>query len=231
MSRELRVGLLMVLLVSQPADMAQMRAHFEQALVLHSAVIGGELATVAPAARVLADQVARFQAGSPSPASPAASRALTALADGASKVAEAKSILDAAIVTAEMLSACGRCHRASRVTPTFPGPAPSTAGGLVGHMREHQVAADQLVQGLVVPSDAAWRSGARALATAPMHAEELPLDPVDRPPLARTEERLHRLATGAAEATDPAARAAFYGQFLAGCADCHTRYAKAKPRP
>jgi hypothetical protein len=59
-----------------------------------------------------------------------------------------------------------------------------------------------------------------------------PVTAVVRAPLAQTEERLHRLATGAAQATDPAARAAFYGQFLAGCADCHPRYATlTQPKP
>ena len=99
-------------------------------------------------------------------------------------------------------------------------------------MLEHQVAVQQLVEGLVVPSDATWRNGARALAAAPMNATELPVDAAVRRQLAPTEERLHRLATGAAEADDPFARAAFYGQLLAACADCHTRYAKAaRPKP
>ncbi|MDH4065501.1 MAG: hypothetical protein OEW19_13970, partial [Acidobacteriota bacterium] len=44
--------------------------------------------------------------------------------------------------------------------------------------------------------------------------------------LAPTEERVHRLATDAIQATDAKTRAGFYGQVLAGCADCHKLHAK-----
>ena len=119
MTRGLRVALLMILVVPQPAGRAQMRAHFDQALVLHAAVIRGDLAAVGPAARTLADQVVQSQSVSPALAS---SRPLAALADGARKVAQSRTILAAAIETAGMLSACGRCHRAAGVTPAFPAP-------------------------------------------------------------------------------------------------------------
>ncbi len=229
MNRDLRVAVLIVLMAAQPADQAQMRAHFDQALVLHGAVIRGDLAAVGPAARALADEVARSQSGSQALAS---SRPLAALAEGARQVAQARTILEAAVDTAGMLSACGRCHRAAGVTPAFPAPAQPVGAGLTGHMLEHQVAVQQLVEGLVVPSDATWRNGARALASAPLNATELPVDAAVRTRLASTEERLHRLAAGAAEATDLSARAAFYGQLLAACADCHTRYAAlARPKP
>jgi cytochrome c553 len=229
MTSGLRVLLPMLLVVPQPAGQAQMRAHFDQALVLHEAVIQGNLPAVGTAARALADQVTESQTSAPALAS---SRPLAALADGARKVAQSRTILAAAIETAGMLSACGRCHRAAGVTPAFPAPSQPVATGLTGHMQEHQVAVRQLVEGLVVPSDAAWRNGARALAAAPLNATELPVDAALRRQLAPTEERLHRLATGAAESDDPFARAAFYGQLLAACADCHTRYAKvARPRP
>jgi len=99
-------------------------------------------------------------------------------------------------------------------------------GGVVGHMLEHQVAVDLMFQGLVVPSDSLWRQGTRAMATAPLHPRELPVDSAVRRELAPTEERVHRIATAAAQATDPFARAGFYGQMLAGCADCHKRHAR-----
>jgi cytochrome c553 len=229
MHRAPHIALLIILTAGVPADTRQMRAHFEQALRLHAAVIRGDLAAVGPAARALADQVAQSQAGSPALTS---SRPLAALADGARKVAQSTTILAAAIETAGMLSACGRCHRAAGVTPAFNAPAQPVATGLTGHMLEHQVAVQQLVEGLVVPSDAIWRNGARAQASAPLNPTELPVDAAVRRQLAPTEERLHRLAAGAAEADDPFARAAFYGQLLAACADCHTRYARAaRPKP
>ncbi len=224
MNRAPRVAGLIILITASPAaDMIQMRAHFDQALLLHDAVIRGDRAAVGPAARALAEQVAESQSGSQTPAS---SRPLAALAEGARRVARASSVLEAAVETAGVLSACGRCHRASAVTPAFPAPAQPVAAGLSGHMLEHQAAVRQLVEGLVAPSDATWRNGARALAAAPLNAMDLPVNSAVRTELAPTEERLHRLAAGAADANDPFARAAFYGQLLAACADCHTRYEK-----
>ena len=223
MNRALQIAVV-VLAAAPAAGAVQMRAHFDQALLLHDAVIRGDLAAVGPAARALAQQVSESQSTSRPPGS---SRPLVALADGARKVAEARTILEAAIDTAGMLSACGRCHRASGITPAFPAPAQPVGAGLSKHMLEHQAAVRQLVEGLVAPSDAIWRSGARALASAPLNPTDLPVDAAVRTQLAPTEERLHRLATGAAEANDPSARAAFYGQLPAACADCHTRYARA----
>jgi cytochrome c553 len=196
-----------------------MRAHFNQAMVVHAAVIRGDLAAVAPAARVLADQdPASLPAGSASH--------VDAMKQAARLATEAADILAAGQATARMLIACGNCHRALGTMPALATRSRPPVGGIVGHMLEHQLAVDQMLQGLVVPSDSLWRQGTRAMAAAPMHPRELPVDSAVRRELAPIEERVHRMATEAVQATDPFARAGFYGQMLAGCADCHKRHAK-----
>jgi cytochrome c553 len=196
-----------------------MRAHFNQAMVVHAAVIRGDLAAVAPAARVLADQdPASLPAGSASH--------VAAMKQAAREAADARDILAAGQATARMLSACGNCHRALGTMPAVTSRPRPSVGGIVGHMLEHQVAVDQMLEGLVVPSDSLWRAGTRAMATAPLHSRELPVDSAVRRELAPTEERVHRMATDAVQASDPFARAGFYAQMLAGCADCHKRHAK-----
>jgi hypothetical protein len=85
---------------AEPPASAQaeyMRAHFNQAMVVHAAVIRGDLAAVAPAARVLADQ---------DPASlPAGSAAhVDAMKQAARLATEAADILAAGQATARMLT-------------------------------------------------------------------------------------------------------------------------------
>lgn len=191
-----------------------MGGHFNRALEVHAAVIRGDVAAAGIHAEALAVQLEDGpKAGSPT--------ALGAVIDAARAIRSAPDVLTAAQETAAMLGACGRCHRASRVVPQLPAPSRAETQDLAGKMRAHSAAAEQLLQGLVVPSDASWNTGARALAAAPMVARELPLDATLRPRLTQVEERLQRLGAEAAQTSDPRGRAAFYAQFLAACADCH----------
>jgi cytochrome c553 len=139
----------------------------------------------------------------------------------AQQAAEAKDIVSAAFSTAVMLTTCGDCHRAVGTMPSAPLTPRPELGGVVGHMLQHQRAADQILQGLIVPSNTLWRAGAEALVAAPLHPSDLPVDATLRQKMAPVEERIHRLAGAAAQVTDSRARASFYAQILAGCADCH----------
>lgn len=201
------------------AQAEYMRAHFNQAIVVHAAIIRGDLGAVAPAARLLAEQ-------DPGAMPTGSAAHVNAMKEAARQAVEAPDILAAGQATARMLTACGNCHRAVGTMPALASRARPPVGGVVGHMVDHQVAVDLMLQGLVVPSDSLWRQGTRAMATAPLHARELPVDSSVRRELAPTEERIHRMATEATQATDPFARAGFYGQMLAGCADCHKRHPK-----
>jgi hypothetical protein len=197
---------------------AAMRGHFDAALEVHAAIIEGDLAAAGARAEALAASMAQ------EPASETSAPARVAILDAAGAVQRAADVLAAARATADLLNGCGRCHRAEHVAPAF---APITRGRsdtLVDRMHIHRNAADQLLAGLIVPSDEAWRSGARELATAALYDPGLPVDPAVHQALSATQERFHRLATEAVQADDPRARAAFYAQFLAGCADCHTRH-------
>ncbi|HQZ39698.1 MAG TPA: hypothetical protein PLH72_11730 [Vicinamibacterales bacterium] len=148
---------------------AYMKAHLGQVLVVHAAVIRGDLAAVGPAARALAtldDQ--QFPAGAPDQ--------VKAMKAAAARAADATDALAAGRATAEMLTACGNCHRTVGTRPAVPARPRPEVGGVVGHMLEHQLAADQLLEGLVIPSDTLWRAGARALMVAPLNPRELPVD-------------------------------------------------------
>jgi mono/diheme cytochrome c family protein len=203
------------------ARQARMEVHFAQVMAVHEAVIRGDLAaTREPAAWLAAHAGADSLPEGSAPY-------VAAMREAAARTAAATSVLEVAMGTAAMLKTCGDCHRGLGTMPAAPLALPPTAvRGLVGHMLAHQHAADQMLQGLVVPSSPLWREGAAALATRPLEDEELPRDVKLGREAKASEHRIHVLAGDAGRVDDPAARAVFYGQILARCADCHAAHPK-----
>jgi hypothetical protein len=195
---------------------AYMQVHFSQAMTVHEALIRGDLLAVTGPAIWLATHEA--------PGSmPAGSAPFVAqMRRAARRTADTSSMLDAALGAADMLRTCGDCHRAVGTMPAPQLQPPSAeVQGVVGHMLAHQQALDQMLQGLIVPSSASWRSGAEALRAAPLRPNTLPRDPKLSSTLVASETRIHELASQASRVEDTAARAVFYGQILSRCADCH----------
>ena len=93
-------------------------------------------------------------------------------------------------------------------------------------MLAHQHAADQMLQGLITPSDALWREGATGLSTSPLDDDAVPAEAKLGREAKASERRIHVLAVEARRVEAPAARAVFYGQILARCADCHAAHPK-----
>jgi hypothetical protein len=200
-----------------PQHAAHMQVHFHEALVVHDAVTRGDLAAARPPAAWLATHVP--------PAMPAGTSAhVEAMQAAARQAADADTMLGAAMASAAMLKACGDCHRAAGRMPAMPVAVRPEVGGIVGHMLEHQTAAEQMAQGLIVPSSAQWRAGAEGFRTAPLHREAIPPGMKVPSALLASEARIHELADQALRTEDPAARAVFYGQILARCADCHSQH-------
>jgi cytochrome c551/c552 len=144
----------------------------------------------------------------------------------ARRTADASTMLEAALGTADMLKTCGDCHQVAGTRPSAPLASGVEVGGVVGHMLEHQRAADQMLQGLVIPSSTSWRSGAEGFRVAPLRRDKLPDDPMLTPQLIASEKRIHGLAEQAGKTEAAAARAVFYGQIIASCADCHSLHRK-----
>ena len=209
---------------SDPGRAAQMRDHYTVALTLHGAVIRGDLPSVVQHARTLA----KYEG--PSPAAAGTASHVAAIRQAADQAAAAKDLVSAAYASGLMLAACGDCHRAAGVMPAAPvGPRPQV-GGTVGHMLAHQRAADQMLQGLVVPSNSLWLEGTKAFVSAPLHDPQLSGSRARDRAMLTTEQRIHRIASDAAQATDSRSRASFYSQMLAGCADCHKQQSQWGPK-
>lgn len=209
--------------VQEMDRLAQMQQHFGQVMTMHEALIRGDLQTVRESATWLAGR--DRPAGLPDGSEPY----IEAMRQAAARAASAPDALAAASATAAMLATCGDCHRAVGAEPVLAVARRAGRDGLAGHMEDHRVASELMLQGLVVPSASRWEKGAAGFAAAPLHPESLPKGE-DRERLAQTEAHVHRAASRALQATDSVARGMVYGEILAGCADCHQHHpARATP--
>jgi cytochrome c553 len=195
-----------------------MDEHFTRIRDLEEAVIRGDVEAAKEPARWIADH--QETAGLPE----GTQRFATEMKTAASSVAAADDLTKAAASAAEVLSTCGHCHAAAKITPKMPEAVPPVAApGTAGHMRAHQYAIDLMYRGLIVPSTALWMKGAEALKAAPLADKELAKF-TKEPGL--FEARVHELASQAVNAPDTSTRVAIYGELIGGCASCHGLHGK-----
>jgi cytochrome c553 len=192
-----------------------MRHHFSQVLLIHEAVIRGDLAAVRGPANELAD------IGVPPAVPPDAGPFVGAIRAAGRRAAAATTLASAARATVAMIAECANCHRAVGVFPAPTTPRVPDVGGLVGHMLDHRQAADEMLQGLLIPSASRWNEGATRLRGATLRPSQLPPDPRLTGDIRRAEEQVHRLAEQAVAADTPLARSSTYVQLLTTCAECH----------
>ena len=85
---------------------------------------------------------------------------------------------------------------------------------------------DDLLLGLVVPSDGRWREGAIRLRTAAMRPDDWP-PPAELPiTIRQADVTVHELADEAIRATSPLEQAPVYSKLLLTCASCHGLHAR-----
>jgi mono/diheme cytochrome c family protein len=153
---------------------------------------------------------------------------LDAMNAAAARVAEAKDVAEASRGLAGVARTCGNCHTTLGGPGPVVGEAPHESVEVVPRMQRHQWAAARLWDGLVVPSEDAWKAGARVLADAPLEPELLtpgksPVPAIGT--LARSVQELARKAS-VAEALD---RDAIYGELVSTCSACHLRLGGGPP--
>jgi len=196
-----------------------MTDHFSHIHDIEQAVIRGDL----EAAQAPAQWLVEHQTLSNLPSDSALY--LAEIRNSASGVASTDDIGNAAVATATMVAACGKCHTATGVTPTMPSvAAPSGPEGITGHMQQHMQAVDLLYEGLAAPSDELWKKGAELLKASPLEGENLPEELSDD--VKGAEARVHEMADRAINATDTGAKVAIYGELIGGCASCHGLHGK-----
>jgi mono/diheme cytochrome c family protein len=205
---------------TNPIRLAQMQHHFTQIALIHQSIIRGDLGSIRkPALELVA-------LPTPNAIPAAAEFHVASIRAAARTAADATTLADAAASTVRMLMQCSECHRqvGVGVVPNV-GRTPDV-GGMVGHMLDHQRAADDMLLGLLIPSPSQWRDGAQRLSVAALKTAELPVDPALTKDVKKAEDRVHELAKKAQSAADANARAAIYTQLISECAQCHVAHAR-----
>lgn len=203
---------------SEPSLAGHMQANFQLGLQARDAIIDADLATAQQKARDLGWQdyhkvLPEHWLGD-----------VDRMQQAARGVAEAKDLNEAAYKMSALAATCGECH--SRL----PGRAPEreqdhgfSAKGpedIQTRMARHERAADGLWFGLTEPSDAAWRTGARALIEAPLSAPVVEGKPVE-PEFDAKMEVVRDIGRRALESDKHEDRIKVFGELLASCASCH----------
>ena len=198
-------------LPSDPARMVAMQHHFGDVSLVLEAVIRGDLGAI----REPASRLATLKTP---PGVPAASlQYVAAISEAGRRAMNAQTIQASAAAAASLVRQCGECHLASSVRPVPTTVARPDVGGVVGHMLDHQRAADQLLQGLVIPSPELWKIGAQTLLASPLKRAELPSDPRLTREVQASEQAVHDIAAEGVEANTLTQRANNYGQLIAAC--------------
>ena len=194
--------------VDSDARRSEMQDHYSQLVAIHDAVVQGDL----DAARGPATELAYLSVPVGSPLATAAIGA--AIRDGARRVSSETTVVGAARATTAIIRACADCHRASGAA--ISGDAiVRRRREISGDMADHVRAADDLLLGLLLPSDARWMLGADRLRSS--------LLPAPGVTPASVNDTLQYLTDRSRRATTPSARASNYVQLLTTCADCHRK--------
>lgn len=144
-----------------------------------------------------------------------------AMIAAAKRVRASKTTREAAEAFAALSQRCGDCHAAFITGPrSIPRAVPQDFPDPSG-MRRHQWAAARLWEGLVAPSDEAWRSGALTLAEAPLEPTKLTPGMSPHPRVSTLAAEMHSLGRDAASVAAPEARVMVYAQIMMTCATCH----------
>ena len=199
----------------------QMHEQLARVTAMQEAVIRGDVEAAVEPARWIADhqETAGLPAGQEA--------VLADMKKSAAVVAEAKDFKNAATATAMVISYCGTCHSAAKVSPAIAeAPKPAGDGPLAAHMLEHQWATDLLYQGLVMPSGDRWQKGLTAMEGTPLAEKDLPKDAKLTKEVAALEKKVHEMAAKAKTTTDIGTKVAFYGEYIGGCAGCHALHGK-----
>lgn len=210
-----------------PSSRDRLWAHYARGNELVTAVIDGDLARARNAGRELAAEAAsETQSAGDSAYAPH-------VLLHARQVAEAADIPAAAAAAGELAQSCGGCHQARGLIPRYTAAPVPTEGrnAIQTQMRLHLWAADRMWDGLVLPSDSAWAWGARTMGLEPLYQFDVGLRTGNLEQAQQMAQRVFELGGRARRASDPAARAGIYGEFLAACASCHrvARWRRSQP--
>lgn len=204
-------------LPESPTSKARMREHDVHGAALRDAIARADLAAARREAKFLADL--RLGGG----IEPTWRRKLDAMNAAAAQVADARDLAGASRDLGAVAQTCGDCHATLGGPSVVVGEPPAEGSGVAFRMKRHQWAATRLWDGLVVPSDDAWKAGAHVLADAPLEPEVMTPGRSPVPAIGSLVVSVRELARKASAAETAVDRSAVYGELMATCAGCHER--------
>ena len=89
-------------------------------------------------------------------------------------------------------------------------------------MRRHLWAVNRMWEGLIAPSDSAWKGGSEVLAAVRVKASDITRAPSEEPQVSYLIQRLREIGAAGSETTSRETRSELYGELLSLCADCHS---------
>jgi hypothetical protein len=194
---------------------AHMRGHEKLAEAMRDALIRGDLEEARGEGRLIT------QLRLEGPDGALWRQRLDAMKLAAAQVGAAVDLRAASSAAGLVAKTCGECHTVFGRPGILVGQEDPQGSGLAADMRYHQRAAERLWEGLSVPSDEAWNSGALALSQAALVPESLIPGKTPALRLGGLAQTVHGLGSQASTVESVDGRAALYGQVLATCAECH----------
>jgi mono/diheme cytochrome c family protein len=122
---------------------------------------------------------------------------------------------------AAVAATCGDCHTMLQNSPWRSEHSAARGATVRADMVRHAWAAASLWEGLVQPSEDAWRAGAFAFADDTLTPELLMPGRTPSPSVAQLVAKVRALGLQAESIEDPERRAALYGELTTTCATCH----------
>ena len=201
-----------------PPTLRHMYEHFEQITSVQTAVIEGDLERAHRTAQEIVDH-------DDAPGLPPGSEGyVQEMRMRAGEVAGARTLGEAAAATAQLGSTCGSCHSAYGVGPRFAvGSTPPEATEIGSEMVRHIWAADRMWDGIIGPSEDAWKRGASSLRGATITLDTMGNRAGDSAEVTGLARKIHDLADRAEGVTSSSERTSLYGEFLGTCSACHQR--------
>lgn len=198
-----------------PGAKSRMRDHDAHGVAMRDAVAGANLDVARREAGVLAGWMLD------GPADAVTLQRLDAMKVAAGRLAAVGDLAAASTELAHVARACGDCHAVVGGVTSPLGAPPSDRGDVASRMKRHQWAASKLWEGLVIPSNEAWKAGARVLSDAPLEPELLTPGKSPVPAVGQLASSVHDLGRRAAAAESVVSREAEYGQLMTTCSACH----------
>ena len=198
-----------------PTVKTLMKDHEKHGAAMRDAVARGELDAAKHEARILAGIHLEGSIDA------AWRKKLEAMNAAASRVAGSQDIREASRNLGGVAKTCGDCHTLLNRPGPIVGEFDAQASGAGPLMLQHEWAATQLWNGLAIPSDDAWKAGARTLSEVPLAPELLTPGKSPVPRVGALEKHVHDLGQRAEETEQVDARVGLYGEVMATCAQCH----------